>query len=319
VKTALALLLLTSVAHAKPTIATVDEALANGLHVIVAPDATVNSLGVFVRHDDCAAPLAQPAGIDDELDKIDGFATASFETSHFDAYIQVPAGALELALWFEAKRMENPVVGAATVSDDDYSMIDAAIEAALRPHVAVAKDEAKRCALPARTTIAIVGRVEAQAALAMVRKYFASFAASKIAMRTWRSTFSSTQTKKLQGSVTSQVTAWPLPRTAMASAMVASSRLAKLGIETELRDEQFRIIGDVTRLDERLRGDVQLERRLVATQLLQKLESLRYRASVLASGIDIDQLRAAIAATDDLGAFARLLATAPALTVEVAP
>lgn len=318
-KTALALLLLSSVAHAKPTIATVDETLKNGVHVIVAPDATVHSIGVFVRHDDCAVPLAQPANIDDELDQIDGFATTSFEGSHFDAYTQVPAGALELALWFEAKRMANPVVAAVTVSDDDYSRIDAAIDGALRPHVAVATDEAKRCALPARTTIAIVGRVDAKAALAMARTYFARFAAPEVTARTWRSTFSSAQTKKLQGSAASQVTAWPLPRTMVASAMIASSRLAKLGIDTELRDEQFRIIGDTTRLDERLRGDIQLERRLVATQLLQKLESLRYRASVLASGVDLDGLRAAIAATDNLDAFAAFLATAPALTVEVAP
>lgn len=318
-KTAFALLLLTSVAHAKPTIQTVDETLANGVHVIVAPDPTVNGIGLFVRHDDCAAALAQPANIDDELDRIDGFATASLEASHFDAYTQVPAGALELALWFEAKRMAKPTIVTATVSDDEYSQIDASIEQALRAHVAIAKDEARRCTAPERTTIAIVGRVDAKAALAMTRKYFARFAASKLTARAWLSTFSSEKTIKLHGSAAAHVMAWPLPRSSTAIAMVASSRLAKYGIETELRDEQFRIIGDVTHLDERLRGDTQLERRLVDTQLLQKLESLRYRATVLASGVDIDQLRASIAATDDLGAFAATLASTPAITVEVAP
>jgi hypothetical protein len=319
VKTALALLLLTSVAHAKPTIQAVDERLANGVHVIVAPDATVSSVGVFVRHDDCAAALAQPAQIDDELDRIDGFATTSFETSHFDAYTQVPAGGLELALWFEAKRMAKPTIATTTSSDDEYSQIDAAIESALRPHVAIAKDEVRRCTAPERTTIAIVGRVDAQAALAMTRRYFSEFAPSKITARTWRSTFSTEKTIKLHGSAAAQVMAWPLARSSTAIAMVAASRLAKYGIETELRDEQFRMFGDVTRLDERLRGSTEIERRLVDSQLLQKLESLRYRASVLASGIDIDQLRVAIATTDDLADFAAFLATSPALTVEVAP
>jgi predicted Zn-dependent peptidase len=215
--------------------------------------------------------------------------------------------------------MAKPTIATTTSSDDEYSQIDAAIESALRPHVAIAKDEARRCTAPERTTIAIVGHVDAKAALAMTRKHFARFAASKLTARTWRSTFSSEKTIKLHGAAAAQVTAWPVPRSATALAMVASSRLAKYGIETELRDEQFRIIGDVTRLDERLRGDTQLERRLVDTQLLQKLESLRYRASVLASGVDVDHLRASIAATDDLGAFAETLASTPSVIVEVAP
>jgi hypothetical protein len=320
VKTALALLLLTSFAHAKPTIQTVDERLANGVHVIVAPDATVNSIGVFVRHDDCAAALAAPASVDDELDRIDGFATSSLEPSHFDAYTQVPAGGLELALWFEAQRMAKPVLAPPSgLADDEYSMIDSAIEGALRAHVPIAKDEARRCVAPERTTVAIVGHIDAKSALAMARKFFSTFTRSRIAARSWRSTFSSSQTIKLHGSEAREVAAWAIPRSSTATAMIASAKLAKAGFETEVRDEQFRIIGDVTRRPERLAGDTTFEKRVVETQLLQKLESLRYRASVLASGANIDALRADIAKVDDLDAFAQFLENAPSLTVEVAP
>ncbi len=319
-KTALALLLLTAVAHAKPAIQTVDERLPNGVHVIIAPDATVNSIGVFVRHDDCAAALASPAGIDNELDRIDGFSTSSLESSHFDAYTQVPAGGLEVALWFEAKRMSKPVLAPAPApADDDYSRFDSAIEQALRPHVVVADDETKRCVATEHTTIAIVGRVDGKAALAMARKHFAGIARSKLPARTWRSTFSSAQTIKLHGSTATEVVAWALPRSSTAMAMVAATKLAKAGIETELRDEQLRIIGDVTRIATLLAGDTTFEKRAVDTQLLTKVESLRYRAGVLAAGVNIDELRADIAKTNDLSALATLLDNTPSLTIEVTP
>ena len=320
-KTALALLLLTAIAQAKPTIQAVDERLANGVRIIVAPDATVNSIGIFVRHDDCSAALAAPANLDEELDRIDGFTTSSLEPSHFDSYTQVPAGGLELALWFEAKRISKPVLAPAPApADDDYSRIDSAIEGALRPHVVTATDEANRCVVAERTTIAIVGRIEAKAALAMARKYFAGFARSKLPARTWRSTFSSAQTIKLHGSAATEVVAWALPRGSTAMAMIAAAKLAKAGIETELRDEQFRIIGDVTRpLASLLGGDTTFERRLVETQLLTRLESLRYRANMLASGVDVDRLRADIAKTDDIGDFPTLLDNTPSLTIEVTP
>lgn len=321
-KALLALLLLVGVAHAAPTIRTVDEKLANGLHVIVAPDSTVNSIGVFVRHDDCAAALAPPANIDAELDRVDGFVAASFETSHFDAYVQVPAGALELALWFEAKRMAKPMLApAAAPPDDDYSKIDAAIEGALRPHIAIASDEAHRCVAPERATIAIVGRVDEKAALVLARKYFAGFPASKFPARNWRVTARSAQTVKLRGSSSMHVRGWTVPRDSEATAMVLGQRLTAYGIEPELRNEQFRIVsGDLTRMVS-LRGDLVFEKRLVDTQLLTKLESLRYRASVLASGKDIDKLRADIAAVtnEDLGAFTTLLDKTPAVDVEVTP
>ncbi len=124
-----ALITIATVAHAErapATLATQSVQLPNGLAVVLAPDATASSVVVRVRYGDGSASegLTQ-AGFthlverlmfsgsvhvkageyDARIEAAGGFTGSVTGADHLSVYEQVPAGALELALFLEAERM----------------------------------------------------------------------------------------------------------------------------------------------------------------------------------------------------------------------
>ena len=109
-----------------------------------------------------------------------------------------------------------------------------------------------------------------------------------------------------------EVTAWSVPKRFEATLLIAVQLLTVAGIDTEVRTEELRVIrADAKQVNQRLRQptDVAAAKRAADTQLLKKLETLRYRASVLASGTDIDKLRDELSkvTVDDLVVLAAVL------------
>jgi predicted Zn-dependent peptidase len=281
VKTALALLLLTSVAHAKPTIATVDETLGNGLHVIVAPDATVNSIVVYVRYgggfteDPNTVLLDHVFAMWTEVEYIDGYSVSNFEAHHTDVFDVVPAGALELALWQQARRMAEPTASireiqlrvatqdaladydAAYVGDSPYAVLDLAIDKLLWPGRGARRGTPERLGattleqlrslartrlVPANATLVIAGRIEPHKALALVHRYFDAIPKKNgPKLTTETAARPDTHWAEVKGLASSDVVVVPI-RDALPLTLVVERLLTSHGLDVELRElEELRI------------------------------------------------------------------------------
>lgn len=351
-KALLALLVVATVAHAKPAIQRVDETLANGLRVIVAPDRTVNSIVVYVRYrggyteDANTVVLDQlfaDAEHDARLDAIGGYAVSNYEAHHMEVFEVVPAGALELALWFEANRMTREVTSidaakaaaiadykAAYESDDAYAAVDLAIDKLLwagrgdrrsTPErlAAVTVDELRTLAQsrlsPANATLVIAGRIEPRQALALVRRYFGSISAGqRPALAKEKHVTPEQHMVYVDGAEPATIVVARVSE-ALPAALVVEQLFD--GSDVELRgNEELRITGnDVDVAPTRIRigsldeDRVRTARAAAQVKLLLKLETLPYRARVLAAGIDINSLRTRIARVtpEDVREFADLV------------
>jgi predicted Zn-dependent peptidase len=120
---------LARVAAAAPearAIGVVQERLANGLTIVLAPDRGASAVVVEVRYDVGAADeVAEQAGFahlaerllfggtarvadyDARIDAVGGWTSSDTGLDHVRVLEQVPPGALELAIWLEAERMAN--------------------------------------------------------------------------------------------------------------------------------------------------------------------------------------------------------------------
>lgn len=147
----------------------------------------------------------KPGEFDRRIDAAGGFTTTNADADGLRFSSQLPAGGLELALFLEAERMAGLAdgitdAGLATARDaidveyraayveEPYALVDREVDHALwgttrdvlvdRATLSRAtRDEVRRYVrtrlVPANATLAIVGRVDAQRALALARKYFA--------------------------------------------------------------------------------------------------------------------------------------------------
>jgi predicted Zn-dependent peptidase len=204
-----------------PTLPTLSERLDNGLTVIVQQDDTVSSVVVHVRYDGGIADedvahagyshlveklffqstVHMKAGeLEQRIDAAGGFASSTTDADRVSLYEQVPAGALELALWLEAERMAGLADGItdaglaaardaiaaehrAAYEDEPYGLVDREVSRALWPErvdplvVPAATLDGVRAYVrdrfvPANATIAIAGHVDAARALSLAQKYF---------------------------------------------------------------------------------------------------------------------------------------------------
>jgi len=114
---ALAVLLVARLAHGE-VLAVSDERLANGLRVVLAPDPTASVVAIHLRFDGSDAhshllerlmflgSLHVKAGeLEHRVDAAGGWTGSTTTVDHVSVFEQVPAEALELALWLEAERM----------------------------------------------------------------------------------------------------------------------------------------------------------------------------------------------------------------------
>lgn len=343
-KALLALLVVATVAYAEPTIQRADETLPNGLRVIVAPDSTVNSVVVYVRYRGGYAEDANTVVLDQlftdaehdaRLDAIGGYAVSNFEAHHMDVFEVVPAGALELALWSEAKRMTMEIGDieaaktaalAAYESAGTYAAVDLAIDKLLWPSrgdrrgkaieavtLAQIRALAKARLSPSNATLVIAGRVDARAAKAMARRYFGSLPRGTRVTLARDGDPAKDRSDLVAGLESTSVIAIPVA-TQLALALVVEQRLIAEELDAEMHaDEQLRVTADDHLAEGKVMGallvasddQTRAARSAAEVKLLLKLESLPYRARVLASGVDIDSLRRHIArvTTKDLHAF----------------
>jgi zinc protease len=197
--------------------------LANGLRVILAPDPSVSSVVVDVRYGTGAADEAEnQAGLahvverllfegsthvsdfDARIDAAGGWSSSVTTEDHTSVYEQVPAGALELALWLEAERMaglpgaidDARVIHAraaiaaerrSAYEDHPSALVARAVQRSLwadEPNAHLVLGEAsasvrdvatfaRAMLAPSNATLVIAGRFEPHATDAIVRRYFA--------------------------------------------------------------------------------------------------------------------------------------------------
>lgn len=211
------------------TLAVSTTRLPNGLAVVVAPDLTVSSVAVHLRFGGGVADEADDevgmtallerllatgtvhlaAGEHDRLvEQAGGFATSVVAADHAGASLQLPARALELALWLEAERMAGL---ADAVNAERLATARAAVDAAYRaayvdqPYALVAREVrqqlwpashgnrrdtlgddrslaqhpvdrvrafVRRRLAPNDATLVIAGNVEPARAVVLARRYF---------------------------------------------------------------------------------------------------------------------------------------------------
>jgi zinc protease len=216
-----------------PELPVVEETFANGLHVIVAPDPNVASVVVHVRYATGAAddPLAhlverllfdgsvhvKAGDFDARIDAAGGWTSSTTAADHLSVFEQVPAEALELALWLEAERMAGLAVTGAALAKEQAA-IAAERRAAYEDHPSglVAREVQKQLwsgpaatdvladvsaatladvrrfvrarITPRDTILVIAGRVEAGHALQLAQRYFAWIPAPEHVARVDRGT-----------------------------------------------------------------------------------------------------------------------------------
>lgn len=226
-----ALVAIATIAHAErapeTTLAISHERLPNGLEVVLAPDPTVASVVVHVRYEGGAGDeradergftsiverlaFAGSVHVRDYELRIDangGFVGAAATLDHLSVWEQVPAGALDLALFLEAERMAGladgmtdaavtaarDAVNAAYRSayvDQPYGLAAREVQRALWPDghrnraellgdgvLAHATRDRLRAFVRARmrpnnATLVVVGNFDADKTSALVRRYFA--------------------------------------------------------------------------------------------------------------------------------------------------
>lgn len=206
------------------TLQVATERLPNGLRVIVAPDPSVSSVVVHVRYAgrgtgngvllhiverlmSAGTVHTNPGELESRIDAAGGFASSVATVDHASVFEQVPAGALELALFLEAERMAGLADG---IREEELANVKAAIAAEYRaayeeqPFALVEREVRSRLwgqaidggdtlasrealepvtietvrafvrahVVPPNATLVIVGRVETAAALALARRYF---------------------------------------------------------------------------------------------------------------------------------------------------
>ncbi len=163
-----ALVAVAALAHAEQTpqaaLSITTERLPNGLDVVLAPDPTVASVVVHVRYETGAGDerpheigftsvverLAfagsvhvKPGEYEERIDATGGFAGSIATVDHLNLWEQVPAGALDLALFLEAERMAGLADG---ITDAGVSSARDAVNAAYRsayvdePYALVARE-----------------------------------------------------------------------------------------------------------------------------------------------------------------------------------
>lgn len=211
------------------TLAVSTTRLPNGLVVVVAPDTTVSSVAVHLRFargvgdeaDDeigytalverllATGTVHLAAGDHDRLvEQAGGFATSAIAADHVGVSVQVPAPALERALWLEAERMagladavnaERLAAARASVDaayraayvDQPYALVAREVQQQLWPaghgnrrdvlgdgrSLAQASSDrvrafVRRRLAPSEATLVIAGNVEPARATALAKRYF---------------------------------------------------------------------------------------------------------------------------------------------------
>ena len=99
----------------------------------------------------------KPGELDERIDAAGGFASSVTTADHISVFEQVPAGALELALWLEAERMAGLADG---IRDSELAKAKDAIAGEYRAAYQTSRTRssngpsAKRCgtAMPTHTT-----------------------------------------------------------------------------------------------------------------------------------------------------------------------
>jgi zinc protease len=228
VRLALALLLIAAVARADvaqaapPTLATLSERLPNGLTLVVHEDPSVSSVAIVLRYDlgpDDASHAGyahlveklaaqgtvhtKPGEFDRRIDEAGGFTTSTTDADGLRFTTQVPAGALELALFLEAERMAGLADGLSEVGlvtardaidaeyraayvDEPYALIEREVDHALwgttrdfvvdRTTLYVlarsVRSYIRQRLVPMNATLAIAGHVDAARAMTLAKKYF---------------------------------------------------------------------------------------------------------------------------------------------------
>ena len=213
------LLLVARIAHGE-VLAVSDERLANGLRVVLAPDPSASVVAIHLRFDgdDAGSHLLErlmflgslhvKAGeLEQRVDAAGGWIGSTTTVDHVSVFEQVPAEALELALWLEAERMASvaDAIGDAAVARgkreiagerrsayevEPYALVPRELQRALWPadhpnarpvlgDVATATTAAMRALAkarltPARATLVIAGRFDARGTRDRVIRYFGS-------------------------------------------------------------------------------------------------------------------------------------------------
>jgi predicted Zn-dependent peptidase len=180
-----------------PTLPIVEQRLANGLDVIVAPDPNVASVAVHVRYGSLAPlPLVErlmfagsvhvgDGDFDARITAAGGWAGSVAATDHLSVFEQAPAEALELVLWLEAERMAGLADGVTTDAihreDRAFATADTSLAAEvdvalwgprLRGDAAAVRDVIRAYLTPHNAILVITGKVDPAATLALAQKYF---------------------------------------------------------------------------------------------------------------------------------------------------